>query len=128
MPRHYPALGIYEGDRRTPFSGIDLDHRSRDLESCLETMDVELEEAVLVVRGKHQGKTVEFQVGSLRTQGPDNGMVLIHRQEWADLGFSGGRVYRQPMHSEYRLLLDCELEPDKNGHAYTIRIHDEQGF
>lgn len=130
MPSHPVLSWEFRGDRRTPFSGIDLDGNYDHLyDACLETMNVELEEAVLVVRGKHQGRDVEFQVGRLKTQGPGNGMVLIHRQEWQDLGMSGGRVYRAPQYDEHRILIDAELEPDpKTGHAFTIRVHDEQGF
>ena len=123
------GIRIWGEQRRTPFSQIDLDpNYDRLYDACLETMGVELEEAVLVVRGKHQGRTVEFMVGSLKTTGPDNGMVLIHRQEWADLNFGGSRAYRTPTHEEFRVLIDAELVPDKNGHAYTIRVHEEQGF
>jgi len=116
----------WEGPRVTPFSRIDLDgHPAFD--ECLDTMNVELEEAVLVIRGKHQGQDVEFQIGSLRTEGPNNGMVVIHRAEYTDL-FHGGSATRIARYSqdEYRLLLDCELQPDKNGHAFTIRMHEEQ--
>lgn len=116
------------GPRRTPFSMIDLDHNQdrRDLMDCLETMDVELEEAVLVIRGKHQGRDIEFMVGNLETQGPGNGMVLIHRSESVELRADYTTV-RTLVNDEYRLLLDCELQPDKNGHAYSIRITEEQG-
>lgn len=112
------------GERVTPFSKIDLDGHPAFHES-LNTMNVELEQAVLVIRGKHKGQTVEFQVGSLRTEGPDNGMVVIHRAEHHDLR-SDARVIRVLTHDEYRILLDCELEPDKNGHAFTIRMDEEQ--
>lgn len=113
------------GPRITPYSRIDLDGHPA-LHEALDTMDVELEQAVLVIRGKHKGQDVEFQIGNLRTQGPDNGMVVIHRAEHTDLYGDHMRV-RTLVHDEYRLLLDCELEPDKNGHAFTIRMHEEQG-
>lgn len=127
---HLPAAWWGEQPRRTPFSGIDLDANYQSLyDACLETMQVELEEAVLVIRGKHQGRDVEFQVGRLKTQGPDNGMVIVHRTEYQDYNHGGGRVYRAPQYDEHRIVLDCELEPDpKTGHAFTIRMHEEQGF
>jgi len=118
-------------ERRTPFSDIDLDSVPvSPLDECIETAGVELEEACLVVRGKHQGKTVEFMVGSLRTTGPYNGVVLIHRKEfWGSRRFPGDQAYRiLHQNDEFRLLLDCELVPDREGRAYTIRTHDEQGF
>lgn len=112
-------------ERVTPFSRINLDPSySRDFSESLNTMDVELEEAVLVVRGKHQGKEIEFQVGSLNTRGDRNGMVLIHTAEYHDLRSGYGLVKTIMGQEEYRLLLDCELEPDRNGHAYTIRMRD----
>lgn len=114
----------WDGPRVTPFSRIDLDgHRYSNFDESLDTMDVTLEQAVLVIRGTHQGKEVEFQVGSLRTEGPDNGMVIIHRAEHTDL-HGGDRIIRRLTQSEYRILLDCELLPDKNGHAFTIRTRD----
>jgi len=131
MPVEFSSEGIriWGEQRRTPFSDIDLDGRYDSLyDACLETMEVELEEAVLVVRGKHRGRTVEFMVGNLKTAGPGNGMVLIHRAEFQDFHHGGGRVYRAPQYEEHRVLIDAELVPDKNGHAYTIRVHDEQGF
>lgn len=124
MPSQPPIRWTHQGPRITPFSNIELDGHPAFSE-CLDTMDVELEQAVLVIRGKHQGKDVEFQIGNLATQGPDNGMVLIHRAEYTDLWGDNMRLRSIGQH-EYRLLLDCELVPDKSGHAYTIRIHEEQ--
>lgn len=114
----------HQGPMITPFSNIELDGHPA-FADCLDTMQVELEQAVLVIRGKHQGKDVEFQVGSLRTQGTDNGMVLIHRAEYHDLVADNMHLRSIGQH-EYRLLLDCELLPDKNGHVYTVRVHEEQ--
>lgn len=110
---------------RTPFSDIDLDGYSTFNES-LSTMGIELDEAVLVVRGKSQGREVEFMVGSLRTEGTRNGMVVIHHQEHDTLSFSGSTRLIRRSEDEYRILLDCELLPDKNGHAFTIRMQEEQ--
>jgi hypothetical protein len=114
----------HQGPRITPFSNIELDGHPAFTE-CLETMEVELEQAVLVIRGKHQGKDVEFQIGSLKTQGPDNGMVLIHRAEYDDIRSGYGHLTRLS-HDEWRILLDAELEPDKNGHVYRLKVTEEQ--
>lgn len=113
----------WTGPRVTPFSRIDLDHNHHSFEESLDTMGVELEDAVLVIRGKSQGKEVEFMVGSLRTEGPENGMVIIHRSEHTDL-FGGDRIVRRLTRDDYRILIDAELEPDKSGHAFTIRTRD----
>lgn len=125
-----PIEFFHTGDRVTPFSRIDLDsHKYQaDFHDALETMDVELEDAVLVIRGKHEGRDVEFQVGNLKTTGPDNGMVIIHRAEYVDLhsGYSASPVATYTSFDEHRILLDCALDLDEKGHAFRIQIHEEQ--
>ena len=114
----------WHGPRVTPFSRIDLEDQP-SFDECLETMEVELEQAVLVIRGKHEGKDVEFQIGSLRTQGTMNGMGLIHRAEYTDLFSDTTRITRLSQ-DEWRILLDAELLPDENGHVYRLRMTEEQ--
>lgn len=110
----------------TPFSRINLEGRP-NFDECLETMNVELEEAVLVIRGRVNGQTVEFMVGDLKTDGPRNGMVLIHEAEYHDV-FHGGSALAVARYANesHRILLDCELRPDKNEHAYSIKVTEEQ--
>jgi hypothetical protein len=113
----------------TPFSKIPLyPGQDNDWRHNLETMEVPMEEAVLVIRGKVERNGVleeaEIMVGNLATTGPDNGIVLIHTAEHGELTGYGALTQRFRLHDEYRLLVDCALEPDKNGHAYTIRLRD----
>lgn len=123
MPLSMQRRDFY-GSRVTPFSRINLNGHPA-FHECLETMNVELEQAVLVIRGVVKGQEVEFQVGSLRTEGDMNGMVLIHTAEYDEVSSGYGLVGRYRTHSEHRLLLDCELLPDKSGHAYTVRMRDQ---
>lgn len=108
-------------ERVTPFSGIDLDQWDHD--RSVSTMEVQLDEAVLVIRGKRGDKEVEIMVGNLDAQGPTNGIVLIETQERQT--FEHRAMYTTlSLGSEYRLLVDCALEPDKKGHAYSVRLRD----
>lgn len=118
----------YHEDRVTPFSRINLDRSYHTLDDMLDTMNVELDEAVLVIRGKSQGRDVEFMVGDLNTQGPRNGMVLIRTEALdRELLSSNGTRFQMFSDEKYRILLDAELRP-KNGVAYTVRVTEEQGF
>jgi len=46
----------WHGPRVTPFSRIDLEDQP-SFDECLETMEVELEQAVLVIRGSTKART-----------------------------------------------------------------------
>jgi hypothetical protein len=128
MPSIRHTRLYWDQPRVTPFSHIDLDHEGTAFQESLSTMGVELDDAVLVIRGKKDGNDVEFTIGNLKTAGADNGMVLIHRQEYEDLFGDNIRLGRIASRDEYRLLLDCELVPDaETGHAFTIRVTEEQG-
>lgn len=129
LPEGVPGVFNRLWGAMTPFSKIALYPTNHDDHyQTLETMDVPMEEAVLVIRGKvERNGTVEeaeIQVGNLATTGDRNGIVLIHTAETAELTGYGALTQRFRFGDEYRLLVDCALEPDKNGHAYTIRLRD----